>query len=558
VIDKDQTVIFSRNGNDGLPARLEAFDDFNMAEDRPVGLATSLVSLAFIRSAIRRATLFWCVLAVVGLVVGIGVNIKFPPAYQASTSVLITYSPDENPSGAVLDNQAIAQSRTVAQMAMEKLGLQGGVKSVDSFAKATTVTVVTERVLQITVSAKTSAEAVSRASAVASAFLQLRASQIETEQKLLVQSLQAQVNLAQGNVASINSKISSLSAPPVSSAQQKQVKNLQGQLTQAQTQLEVDQQTLQDTRVNTGTLAAVTGSVVLDPALPLAHSKVKDLGIYGVTGLILGLAVGMGIIVVQTILSDRLRRRDDVTHALRAPVKLSVGAVQLSRWRPGRRGLAAAGSPDVRRITAYLRAAVPHTVRGTATLAVVAVDDPEVAALSVVSLAISRAREGRKVVVADLAHGAPMASLLDTKAPGVRSVSAGEAQLTLAVPDRDDLTPAGPVGRPSAEAQRSQFTASVTEACASADLLVTLVTLDPSIGAEHVASWATSAVAVVTVGRSSWAKIQGVGEMVRLAGISLASAVLIGADRTDESLGVTERQGALSGPADLRLGTCLR
>lgn len=555
MIDKDQTVIFSRNGNDGLPDRLEAFDDFNAAEERPAALATSLVSLAFIRSAIRRATLFWCVLGVVGLVLGVGFNTKFPPAYKASTSVLITYAPDENPSGAVLDNQAIAQSRTVAEMAMTKLGLPESAKSIGSFAKATTVTVVTERVLQITVSAKTSAAAVSRAGAVASSFLQLRASQIETEQKLLLQSLQDQVNQAQGNVTSINSKISSLSTSPGSSAQ---VKNLKGQLTQAQSQLAVDQQTLQDTRVNTGTLAAVTGSVVLDPALPLAQSKLKDLVIYAVTGLIMGLAVGMGIIVVKTILSDRLRRRDDVTHALRAPVKLSVGAVSLSRWRPGRRGLAATGSADVRRITAYLRAAVPHTVRGTAALAVVAVDDSQVAALSVVSLAISRAREGRKVVVADLAHGAPMASLLDTKTPGVRSVSAGEAQLTLAVPDRDDLTPAGPVGRASAEAQRSPFTAAVSEACASADLLVTLVTLDPSIGAEYVASWAATAVAVVTAGRSSWAKIQGVGEMVRLAGISLASAVLVGADRTDESLGVTERQGALSGPADLRLGTWLR
>ena len=32
--DKDQTVIFSLNGNNGLPDRLEAFDDFNAAEDR--------------------------------------------------------------------------------------------------------------------------------------------------------------------------------------------------------------------------------------------------------------------------------------------------------------------------------------------------------------------------------------------------------------------------------------------------------------------------------------------------------------------------------------------
>ena len=71
--------------------------------------------------------------------------------------------------------------------------------------------------------------------------------------------------------------------------------------------------------------------------------------------LILGMAVGMGIVVVQTISSERLRRRDDVTRAMGVPVKLSVGPVRLSRWRPGRHGLAAADHPAVRRITAYLR-----------------------------------------------------------------------------------------------------------------------------------------------------------------------------------------------------------
>ena len=77
-------------------------------------------------------------------------------------------------------------------------------------------------------------------------------------------------------------------------------------------------------------------------------------------------------------------------------------------------------------------------------------------------------------------------------------------------------------------------------ACASANLLLTLATLDPSLGGEHLATWATDAVAVVTAGRSSWTKIHAVGEMIRLSGTRLVSAVLVGADKTDESLGVTQ------------------
>ena len=390
--ERDKTVMFSLNGDDGLPEQLETFDDFTPAEDRPpYGTANGLVSLGYLMGAIKRSARFWLALGVVGLLIGAAYNVKSPPAQKASTSVLITYGPDENPSSAVLDNQAIAQSRSVTQLAMRKLGLQ---ESMGSFQKATTVTIVTDRVLQITVSAPTSAEAVSRANAVAAAFLQFRASEMETAQNLLVRLLEQQVAPAKQNVASINSQISQASAQPSSTAQEATLKNLRDQLSQAEQQLVIDEQTVQDTRAGTGTATAVTGSVVLDPAAVLAHSGTKYLVIYSGIGLIAGLALGLAIVVIRAIVSDRLRRRDDVSQALGAPVKLSVGAVRLSRWRPGRRGLAASRSVEVRRIAAHLSGAVPARVGGPAALAVVPVDDPQVAALSLVSLALSRARDG--------------------------------------------------------------------------------------------------------------------------------------------------------------------
>jgi hypothetical protein len=89
-------------------------------------------------------------------------------------------------------------------------------------------------------------------------------------------------------------------------------------------------------------------------------------------------------------------------------------------------------------------------------------------------------------------------------------------------------------------------------ACESADLLLTLARLDPSTGGDHLATWASDAVVMVTAGQSSWTKIHAVGEMIRLARIRLASAVLVGADKTDESLGVTHAPPAPVGP-DLRV-----
>ena len=286
--------------------------------------------------------------------------------------------------------------------------------------------------------------------------------------------------------------------------------------------------------------------------MALPQSKTKYLAIYAIAGLIVGLALGMGIVVVRTIVSDRLRRRDDVATAMGVPVKLSVPPVPLSRWRPGRRGLAAAQHPAVRRITEYLRAALPRPLKGTAALAVVPVDETQVAALSLVSLAVSCAQEGRSVVVADLVEGAPVAALLQDRGPGVRSVTVNGTQLTLAVPEGDDLAPAGPVGQVSADAQRSEFAAAgpgglrLTRTCCSHWW--------PSIPRSAPNTWRAgpaSAVAVVTAGRSSWAKVQAAGEMSRLAGLPMSSAVLVGADRADESLGETDRLHGRTSLADL-------
>ena len=65
-----------------------------------------------------------------------------------------------------------------------------------------------------------------------------------------------------------------------------------------------------------------------------------------------------------------------------------------------------------------------------------------------------------------------------------------------------------------------------------------MTALDPSAGGEHLATWAGDAVAVVTAGKSSWEKVHAAGELTRLSGTHLLSAVLVGADETDESLGV--------------------
>lgn len=266
--------------------------------------------------------------------------------------------------------------------------------------------------------------------------------------------------------------------------------------------------------------------------------------LYPSAGLILGLVLGLAIVVVRALVSDRVHRRDDVARALGAPVKLTVDANGRSRWLPGGTRRRAAQDAEIRRVAQHIRGAARARFRGPAAVAVVPVGDPQVAALSVVSMAVACGSEGKQVVVADLCPDAPAARLLGVTEPGVRPAATGEGHIVAAVPDRGELAPIGLLGSAQARTQRSPFTEAVASACASADFLITLAAVDPARGADHLATWAADAVAVVTAGGSSAAAVHAAGEMVRLAGMYLDSAVLVGADRIDESLGaITNADG---------------
>jgi hypothetical protein len=234
-------------------------------------------------------------------------------------------------------------------------------------------------------------------------------------------------------------------------------------------------------------------------------------------------------VVVLALVSRRLRWRDDIARALGAPVHLSVGRLRAARWRRGRAGR----DRDVQRLVAHLRGAVPARSGGAAALAVVAVDNAAQVAPSLVALAVSYAQEGRQVVLADLADGAPAARLLGIKRPGTGTARVHGVPLVVTVPGRDSAAPVGPLPQ-AGPAAASEVPPDVYF---SADVLLSLVTLDPALGADYLPTWASGAVAVVTAGRSSWARIHAVGEMIRLARTPLVSTVLVGADKADESVG---------------------
>ncbi len=476
-----------------------------------------------------------------GLAATAAIYVLAPPAYQASTSILITNDPARDPNTQIQGNVALAQSATVAAGATSRLGLREPTKA---FMRTYSIMFASDRMLVITTNAPSEAAALRSARALAAAFLQARAAALHKQQKLDVATLRDEIAVGNSKLRFLNNLISKM-AP---SENRHDVVVQYSHEAAAVGALVFD---LQHYPVTTASM--IDGTSVIDLPAPIPPSHKHLAAIFGAAGFFASLAAGLGVVIIGAVTSNRLRRRDDIARALGAPVKLSVGKVRpLWALRAGFSPRALArphrltGNRQQRRIVAHLRSAVAG---GSTALAVVPVDNALAVASSVASLAIACAQEGRRVVLADLSAGNPAARLLGAAEPGIHEVSTDGAALTVAVPDRYDVVPVGPIRPLVPSWQHRQANKEIAAACATADLLLSTVTLDPSLGGDHLATWSTDVVVVVTAGRSVAAKIRATGEMIKLAGTRLSSAVLLDADRSDESLGVVRPSPGWQQPA---------
>lgn len=541
--ESDQTVTLARTRGDS-PARPWPDSRQADAEDPDIGpvadAAAGLASMSFITSAIRRRLRFCLAAAAVGLVLGLGLYLKHPPPYKATTSVWLVLGPGEDANSSIQSESALAQSRTVAAQTISSLRLGD---NVNSLLQQYTVAQVgsTNNVLQITASEPSSQAAMQIAASLANQYLAYRSAELTHSQELVFNSLDGLIKNDKAQLASLDSQIRTLRAEPVTPARQSQLGVLDSQRAQVAGTLASQQQNNPSAKeqLQVATTNAVKGSYVLDKAAAIPRSAKRTIVLYGGGGLVAGFALGLGFVVIQALVSDRLRRRDDISYALGAPVRLSLRRARV-RQLPGRRGLTGSRrqSRDVQRIVAHLRRMVPRAARGTPTaLAVVPVDSTQMAALSLAVLAVSYAQQGQRVIMADLSDGAHAARLLGVRRPGVRTVNVEDARLVVAVPERDDVVAIGPLNRGAAQAESWSASEPLAAAYGSADLLLSLVPLDPALGGEHLTTWAHDTVVMVTAGKASSTRIHAAGEMIRLAGSSVTSAILLGADKSDESLG---------------------
>jgi capsular polysaccharide biosynthesis protein len=520
---------------DDVRERLWVYEDFAAAQEhQPFNVAGAFASLGFIFAAIRRSRRLWLAWAVIGLVAGLAIYVKYPVSYQANVSVLIKNNPGEDPVSAMMTQEQLLESKSVAASTVKALGLT---QSVSSFQAAYAATAVTNQVMSITLTAPTGNGALDAANTLAKQYLKFRANLLLAQQAQDVAAYAQQVPAAQQHIASLQTQISQLQGQP---DQKAKLTNLQSQLTTATNTLPTLEQTVTGlaAQERSTTSSMIDGSQVLNAATLAHHSQFKNIIEYLLSGLIGGLAIGLGIVIVRELISDRLRRRDDIAAALGAPVRLSVGPVRKRRLALGRGS--AARDRALRRLAVYWHNAALRQPGRPATLAVVTVDNAQEIAPAVVALAERCTQEDVKIAVTDLVKGAPVAKLLGAKGTGVQPVRLGAGSIVVITPEEADQVPSGPL-RPAAAGGSGLLAEPPSEAIDSlakgATLMLTVAEVDPAVGGEYLSTWATEAVAVITAGRTRAARAYAVGELLRLSGMRAISGIVVGADKTDESLG---------------------
>jgi capsular polysaccharide biosynthesis protein len=506
----------------------------------------ALVTFRFIRDALRRHLRIWLVLGVIGLAAGVTSIALLPPPNTAKTRLLLTHRDGEDPARAMATDVSLATTHTVAQRVIDLLKLP---ETQDELLKQYSAGNSTDRVLEITAKGKTDAEANKLATVVAQVFLVYRKEQIALQDAPLRHDLTS----AQNELALAEQAVRAGGDDPEDMKRPNSVDGVR--LNAARDKVQYVRQQLLDQQVQA---TRMNSSRILDAAATVPVSMKRTAVISAGTGLLAGLFVGMGFVVVRALISDRLWRRQDIGHALGARVRLSVA--RPSRWqlRPHPALLKAnrRRAPENQLIVQHLDHRIFWGERPTPALAVVAVDDIPTCALAVASLAVSLAEDGKHILVADLTESGRLARML-----GVKTVGTHESRFS--EPGRRiDVHRADPDGGPSEGAYlrlgdtsrpASSGDVALDAAWEVADLVLTLAAPAPELGADHLATWASHAAVVVTAGRSTATAVHATGEMVRLAGLEIDTAIVLRPDRTDESVGVGEAESGRTRSVDIQM-----
>jgi capsular polysaccharide biosynthesis protein len=507
--------------------------------DLLVAPADRLVSLQYVLAALRRKRRLLAALAVAGLLLGSVASLALSKPRTATTVLLLQFPDGADPSRAINTDVSLLQTRAVADAALKSLRLATPVTKFQSSYRSA---VLSDSVLRITVKGPDASEAVRRSNAVSQAFLRFRKAVYERQLSVVAGVLTDREDALSKQLAQVNDQIATFDPNEVANSSNLTSDTPLGELLTQRSSLTSDiaelQTAIQDRTIATTTVA--NGSRVIDPGSPVPLNARKALVINAASGVVAALALGAGGVVLIAVVTTRLRRRADIAAALQAPVLLSVGPVTPPAWlrfvpawipavpswvppAPSWKGLEHRAE-DLKLVVRHLQSLMTSASTHPPALVVVSVDNVDVAAVTVWSLASRLADQDQHVIVVNETGRA---------LPEIATAPTTTAVEPPAAGDTEPLTAA-----PSSEPARD------SDSDSESDVVVVVAALNPAKGAEHLREWASDAVVLVTAGRSTATTLESNATMIRAAGLHLRSVVLIGSDPDDDSLGTFD-----SGPS---------
>jgi capsular polysaccharide biosynthesis protein len=271
----------------------------------------------FIRAALRRERRTWVGLALVGGLLGVAAVLLSPPSSTSTVSVMLAHKPATDPTDAITTDISLLTTRAVASDVVDTLGLG---MTPEAFQQTVTAVPVTDQILQITVAAPTQEAADARTTALLNEFLAFRTTQMQSLDEGLVKESQARISDLERQVEDLNRQYDQIGGTGAKA--QADAADILTRRTQIENEITSLQRGIEQATLATS--AAISSTHVLDAVRAVPSSQRKAVVLSVASGVIGGLAVGVGFVVLRALTSDKLRRREEVALALGAPVRFSV------------------------------------------------------------------------------------------------------------------------------------------------------------------------------------------------------------------------------------------
>ncbi len=483
------------------------------------------VSLRSLAGDVRRSWPLVALVTCLGAALGLAAGLVLGERPVATTTLILAHDPSVEADQAMQTDIGLLNTRVLAEAVIEDLGLDA---TALDFLSSVTGEATTSELLTISVAAPSSTEALQRAEALAAIYLRTRAEQLGAQVESVVAANQDQLQALSREIDGLAEEIKGLegASGEASARLLNDLISTRAGLTTRQTEL---RQTIQSQQI--ALAGVVEGSRVLDPVAlePSGAKKRAALGM--VAGGFGGFMLASALVLGASLMSTRPRRRDEIAEAIGCEITTSVGSIS-GRRRSARRA----------RDVLAERLAVDFS-RDAGRWALLGVTGDRDAVLVAADLLRELLARNLSAVGIDLTEGGALAG-----ARGLRSVGLTE-WLASSPEGRTHVADGQPVVlRPSrvpSAARRPEgldvptMVGAAVNSTAEPGQLRTVVASEVStaIGAEHIATWADTAVLVIAAGAADVDRLRAARYVVESAGFSRVFAVLCNSDPHDHSVG---------------------